>query len=44
MNHHHILHRISLLPNRIGGVMASMLASSEVDGEFETRSGQNQRL
>jgi hypothetical protein len=40
MNHHHILHRISLLPNRIGGVMVNMLASSEVDRGFEPRSGQ----
>ena len=37
MNHHHILHRLSLLPNRISGVMVNMLASSEVDRGFEPR-------
>jgi hypothetical protein len=31
---------LPISPNRIGGVMVTMLASSVVDREFESRSGQ----
>jgi hypothetical protein len=36
----HFLHQVTQQDNRIGGVMVSVLAWSEVDGGFEPWSGQ----